>query len=60
MSKYEDRIKRARDVALQYAMYDGAHHKQWCIDQMLRAMLGDIGYATFLDEFEAWDEGIPP
>lgn len=33
----EDRIKKALDLA---SNDDGAHHKQWCIDQMVRALTG--------------------
>jgi hypothetical protein len=33
----EDRIKKALDLA---SNVDGAHHKQWIIDQMVRALTG--------------------
>jgi hypothetical protein len=33
----EDRIKKALDQA---SNVDGAHHKQWIIDQMVRALTG--------------------
>jgi hypothetical protein len=33
----EDRIKKALDQA---SNIDGAHHKQWIIDQMVRALTG--------------------
>ncbi len=66
MSVYADRIKRAAAIAMQYGMTDGAHHKQWCIDQMLQAMLGDAGYAAFIEEanddpdYEEWNAGVSP
>ena len=61
-----DRINEAVKVAEQYGVYDGEHHKQWVIDQMLRKLLGFDGYHKWLAEFNAdedyedWDEGIPP
>lgn len=30
----------ALEIALRYAGNDGAHHKDWVIDQMVRALLG--------------------
>ena len=61
-------IKDCSDVALQYGMIDGAHHKQWVIDQMLRVVLKDCYEITIknfneqypLGEYEPWDEGIAP
>lgn len=55
----EGKISRAVEIALECGGYDGEHHKQWVIDQMLRVLLGD-GYALVLDEVEGWEEGIAP
>ena len=61
-------IKAALEVARQYGGIDGGHHKQWVIDQMVRALTGD-GYAAWVAETRAgedgpnsyeWDEGIAP
>lgn len=61
-------VSAALVVAERYGMVDGAHHKQWVIDQMIRALLGD-GYAAWRKayaeapdaaEYEPWDEGIGP
>lgn len=58
--------KAAADIAMQFGMIDGAHHKQWVIDQMLRAMLTEEEYKDFRDlmdndpEYDPWDEGIAP
>jgi hypothetical protein len=51
-------------VAYRSPGIDGAHHKQWVIDQMMRALFGDRyeGWRMFYDaesEIE-WDEGIAP
>jgi hypothetical protein len=60
------RIVEAADVAHQFGMIDGAHHKQWVIDQMLQKMLGPEAYALWLaktnedPDYEPWDAGIAP
>lgn len=47
-------------------MIDGSHHKQWVIDQMLRIMLGEVGYEEWVThmnsdpDYTPWDEGIAP
>lgn len=35
-----ERIKTALDFAIRYGGIDGAHHKTWVIDQMVRALTG--------------------
>lgn len=64
----EERIAKALAIAMQSGGVDGAHHKTWVIDQMVRALTTD--YAAFVrehnrpeggDEDEySWDEGIAP
>ena len=63
-----ERIEKALDVALRYGGIDGAHHKTWVIDQMVRALTGDE-YEAWLVEYRdgedgpetyEWDEGITP
>lgn len=67
----EQRITAAIMVACKYAGIDGAHHKQWVIDQMLRKLMGPEEYAEFVRDrtlgplgepghYEPWDEGIAP
>ena len=59
---------KAIDLILDYGGIDGAHHKQWIIDQVLRLLagveyediifnwqLGDDGEDTY-----EWDRGIAP
>lgn len=62
-----ERAERAARVAHRFGMIDGAHHKQWVIDQMLREMLGEEGYGawlaemnSFVPEYLPWDPGIAP
>lgn len=64
MTDNEFRIAAAESIAFKYAGIDGAHHKQWVIDQMLRALLGEE-YAEWVDAFEdggkyPWDTGTLP
>lgn len=33
-----DKVKHALQIAHDCAQTDGAHHKMWCIDQMVRAL----------------------
>lgn len=63
-----ERIQRALDIACCYSQIDGAHHKAWVIDQMVRALLGDrydgwiAAAKTGEDgpETYEWDEGTAP
>ena len=55
---------QALGVAEQYGTVDGAHHKQWVIDQMVRALL-DYDYDQWRNDYAIltgteWDEGIAP
>jgi len=45
-------------VVDEWGYIDGAHHKQWVIDQMVRALLGD-GYEEWVGDDE-WDTGVAP
>lgn len=49
------RIESAAEVALCYGQIDGAHHKTWVIDQMLRRLLGSR-YAAAIAKYEAADD----
>jgi len=62
------RIQAAIAVAHSYAQTDGAHHKAWVIDQMVRSLVGD-DYPVFVRDYckgedgpntYEWDEGIAP
>lgn len=62
------RIEVALDLAMRYGGIDGAHHKTWVIDQMVRALTG-TDYANWVQESKVgedgpntytWDEGIAP
>lgn len=51
------RIDKATKIAWQYVQIDGAHHKMWVIDQMLRILLGEDGYRKFLEAYQTVDAG---
>lgn len=63
-----DKAVNALDVAFQYGAIDGAHHKMWVIDQMVRALTGNK-YEEWVKEFcdgedgpetYSWDTGVAP
>lgn len=61
-------IEVAVNLGLDYGTIDGAHHKMWVIDQMLRALLGnkyeqhikDTCYGDNGPDTYEWDTGIAP
>jgi hypothetical protein len=57
----QDRISDAVEIAEEYGRIDGAHHKMWVIDQMVRVLLGER-YAEWFeaDGGEWWDQGVAP
>jgi hypothetical protein len=61
----DQRILAALMLASSYGGTDGAHHKQWLIDQMVRALTGCTAegespeYAAFTSGRD-WDGGITP
>ncbi len=63
-----DRIRSALHVAVHYGGFDGAHHKAWVIDQMVRALTAGQYEDTIKaakagkdgPETYEWDEGTPP
>ena len=59
----DKRIAEALDVIADYGTIDGAHHKQWVLDQVVRKLCGTIEkYRAWLVKHagDDWDTGIPP
>ncbi len=63
-----DRIYQALRLANCYGANDGCHHKEWLIDQMVRALTGE-DYRKWVQDFcngedgpdtYTWPVGIPP
>jgi len=80
-NKLEDTVKRiqtqnkrvgdAVELITRYGGTDGAHHKQWLLDQTLRTLLTPRLYQEWRDAYDnntdengerygEWDEGIAP
>lgn len=63
-----EKIQTALKVALTYGGIDGAHHKDWIIDQMVRALTGetydqwvkDACAGTDGPQTFTWEKGIAP
>ena len=63
-----EQVKAALDVAVQFGGIDGAHHKDWVIDQMVRALAGDDYDRLVVDaclgserpNMYEWNTGIAP
>lgn len=51
------RIIKALRIAMDYGTEDGAHHKAFAIDQIVRALLGDQ-YNKFVQVASGWDKGV--
>jgi hypothetical protein len=68
-------IEKALEIAYRYGQIDGAHHKQWVIDQMVQTLLDNSSkYKKAIKDYEflndegkydeekiyVWDIGIAP
>lgn len=70
MTLEQKRIRKALDLAIRFGQIDGAHHKTWVIDQMVRALVGGKREYNALvkevcagedgPETYSWDEGVAP
>jgi len=63
----EEKIQEALGLAYSYSQIDGAHHKAWVLDQMVRVLVDD--YEHWIKEYcdgedgpetYEWDTGIAP
>lgn len=62
------KIQNAIELAVQFGGVDGAHHKDWVIDQMVRILAGDRYDQIVRDacngedgpESYTWETGIAP
>lgn len=52
----EARIAKALELASCYGNIDGAHHKDWLIDQMVRALTCK-GYEDWVKDFQDGEDG---
>lgn len=64
----DEKIQAAIDMAIRYGGFDGAHHKAWVIDQMLRILCGENYDRVIAESCEGEDGpntfehdiGVPP
>ncbi|MEO0760114.1 MAG: hypothetical protein AAFY78_24960 [Cyanobacteria bacterium J06648_16] len=55
------RIAEALKIIAAYGWIDGAHHKQWVLDQVIRVLAGEYYYEQIATADGAeWDQGIAP
>lgn len=52
----DKKIDEALNCAFRLGGVDGAHHKDYCIDQMVRALTGD-NYRQWVKDFEDGEDG---
>lgn len=52
----DERIKQALDMIVQFGGIDGAHHKDWVLDQVTRILAGD-GYEKLVADAKAGEDG---
>lgn len=53
---FTEKEQKIFDVLFSYGGIDGAHHKDWCIDQVFRILLQDK-YEDFVKHYKAGDDG---
>ncbi len=56
MMSPDARIREALEIARRYGFIDGGHHKEWVIDQMVRALTGD-SYQQWVASYQAGEDG---
>ncbi len=63
-----EKVKKTIQFGVEYGGFDEVHHKNWCIDQMIRILAGDK-YEQIVEEAcdgkdgpatYYWDCGIAP
>lgn len=56
-----ERVVKCKELIMQYGGIDGAHHKDWVLDQCLRVLCDESEYKEFVSDPDyTHDEGIPP
>lgn len=52
----QERINKALELIREIGAYDGSHHKQYCLDQVLRILLQDE-YDQWIIDYKAGEDG---
>ena len=55
----DERIRAALQIARDYGTTEGAHHKAWAIDQMVRALVPNYEAWRHVGPSD-WEEGVAP
>ena len=57
----KEKIIKAIAIAIEYGGFDGEHHKDWVIDQMVHILAGDEVYQEIIEKYSnSWNKGIAP
>ena len=65
----KDKENKIMDIIETYGQFDGGHHKQWCLDQIVRVIKNKLDYDFWVKDMEdgghgpgsyTYDEGITP
>jgi hypothetical protein len=66
LAEAQTREQRVIDLTVDYGSIDGADHKQWVLDQIVRVIAG-VNYDAFVETYMSdedgmidWDRGIAP
>lgn len=53
----EEKVRKCLQFIEAYGGIDGAHHKQWVIDQIVRTLLGTPkAYKEWVEEMKCWND----
>ncbi len=58
LEKLPPSISKALALAINGLYFDGGHHKQWFLEQVIEALGSDL--AMVLTEIGNWEDGIAP
>lgn len=53
----EEKIQNALDIIHNYGGYGGDHHKQWCLNLIVKELAGDSGYQQWVREYCDGEDG---
>ena len=61
----KQKINEALDVGLYIVAFEGEHHKNWAIHEIMRILAGEEGYKKYARQYKRqngwnWDVGIAP
>lgn len=67
MTQPEDRLLKVYELAIDALTTEGEHHKQWFLEEIVKAVVGEENYSRVWEDFneategdELWDPGIAP